>query len=142
MWIRRSTTRRRAERVTLNLTTMIDVTFLLLIYFLVTAVLVPREDELTPMLQVQRQAQAAEADDFEQQIIEVRMIEGRPVYRLGTRILHDRQALADAIDPLPRSEAMFVNVADHVPVGFAVAAVQVARDAGFQQVTYVPDESR
>lgn len=141
MWIRRSTTRRRAERVTLNLTTMIDVTFLLLIYFLVTTVIMPREDDLTPMLQVQRESDAGATDDFEQQIITVRMMDERPVYQLGTRVLPDRQALAEAIEPLPRSEALFVQVADHVPVGFAVAAIQIARDAGFQQVTYVPDES-
>ena len=50
MRIRHRTNRRR-QTVTLNLASMIDVTFLLLLYFLVTTVLASPEDRLSPALQ-------------------------------------------------------------------------------------------
>ena len=53
MRIRARPSRRRAERITLNLASMIDVTFLLLIYFMVTMVLQDQEDHLSPTLQTQ-----------------------------------------------------------------------------------------
>lgn len=138
MHIRVRPSRRRFERITLNLTSMIDVTFLLLAYFMMTMVFTAREDHLSPTLQTQRDSATGQASDFQPQIIDVFLREGEPAYRLGTLITRDRTALADAIEPLPKSVGVFINVSDGVPVGFAVAAVQIARDAGFEQVTYVP----
>lgn len=117
---------------------MIDVTFLLLIYFMMAMVRIAQEDHLSPTLQTQRDAATAEASDFQPQVIEVRVVDGAPAYRLGSRVFRERGALAAALDALPRSVGVFVHVFDGVPVGFAVAAIQVARDAGFEQVTYVP----
>jgi biopolymer transport protein ExbD len=138
MRIRLRPSRRRLEQITLNLASMIDVTFLLLTYFMVTMVLAAQEDHLSPTLQTQRESASGEASDFQPQIIEVLPLNGAPVYRLGSRVLRDRHELAAALDPLPKSVGVFVNVGDGVPVGVAVAAIQIARDAGFEQVTYVP----
>ena len=66
------------------------------------------------------------------------MIDGTPAYRIGDRICRDRGALAGALEPLPKSEGVFIQVYDGVQVGFAVASIQIARDAGFEKVTYVP----
>jgi biopolymer transport protein ExbD len=119
---------------------MIDVTFLLLIYFMVTTVLAAREDHLSPTLQTQRESASGDASDFQPQIIDILDLEGAPVYRLGARVLRDRTALAEALAELPKSVGVFCKVHDGVPVGFVAAAMQVARDAGFEQVTYVPVE--
>lgn len=119
---------------------MIDVTFLLLIYFLFTVVLVQPEDRLSPTLQVRKQSSAGEMSDYQPQIVDVRAIGGQPAYVLGTRTFYERGELAVALEALPRSAGLFINVHDGVPVGFAVAAIQLARDAGFEQVTYVPIE--
>jgi biopolymer transport protein ExbD len=138
MRIRARPSRRRLDRITLNLASMIDVTFLLLIYFMVTMVLTAQEDHLSPTLQTQRDAASAEMSDFQPQIIDVLVLDGAPAYRLGPRVIRERGGLAQALDGLPTSVGVFINVYDGVPVGFAVAAIQVARDAGFEQVTYVP----
>ncbi len=138
MRIRVKPSRRRLDNISLNLASMIDVTFLLLIYFMVSVVFAPDEDDLAPMIQTQQQTSAGQTSDFQPQVIEVLELEGRPVYRLGARVLDDRGMLAEAIDGLPREEGMFIQVTDTVPVGFAMAAVQTVRDAGFEQVTYVP----
>ena len=129
---------RRFDRVTINLASMIDVSFLLLFYFMVATMLEDREKRLSTALQTQSPASVKKTSDFQSQNIEVRMIDEAPAYRLGSRVLHDKRELAAALDPLPKSAGVFVRVFDDVPVGFAVAAVQVARDAGFEQVTYVP----
>jgi len=130
--------RRTRQRITLNLASMIDVTFLLLIYFLLTTVLVTPEDRLTPTLQVRQERDATEMADIDPHIVEVRMVEGAPAYVLGARVLRSRNELRVVLDELPRDSGVFISVHDHVPVGFAVAAVQIARDAGYEQVTYVP----
>jgi biopolymer transport protein ExbD len=140
MRIRVRPSRRRLERITLNLASMIDVTFLLLAYFMLTMVITAREDHLSPTLQTQRESASGEASDFQPQIIEVLVLDGAPAYRLGTRIFRDRAALTAALEGLPRSVGVFVKVYAGVPVGFAVAAIQVGRDAGFEQVTYVPTD--
>lgn len=130
--------RRRIERITLNLTSMIDVTFLLLLYFILTTVLIRPEDRLSPTLQTQSSAEAV--SDFQPQILEVLPLDGRPAYRLGSRVMQGRDELTEALRGLRHDDGLFVNVHNQIPVGFAVAAIQIARDVGFQQVTYVPQD--
>ena len=137
MRIRHRTLRKR-QTITLNLASMIDVTFLLLLYFLVTTVLARPEDRLSPTLQTQSDNAAGPTVDFQPQILDVLMSEGVPVYRLGTQIIADRAALVHALQPLHKPAGLFIQVFDDVPVGTAVAAFQAGRDAGFEQVTYVP----
>lgn len=128
-----------SERITLNLASMIDVIFLLLIYFMVTTIIAPPEDKLSPTLQTRQDDTVGPASDFQPQVIEVRRGADGPEYRLGTRVLPDRASLVEAMSALERDEGVFIRVFDNVPVGFAVAAIQIARDAGFEQVTYVPN---
>jgi biopolymer transport protein ExbD len=136
--IRKSPSRRRIDRITINLASMIDVSFILLFYFLVATMLEDRENRLSTGLQTQSANAASAAGDFQTQVIEVRVIDDQPAYKIGEHMCRDRASLAAALEPLPKSQGVFVKVFDNVPVGFAVAAVQIARDAGFDQVTYVP----
>ena len=132
---------RRRDRITLNLASMIDVVFLLLIYFIVTATLTPPEDRLSAALQAAERTSGSSSNDFRPQIVEVLNIDGSPAYRLGAKVMSDRAALFDALAPLPTDAGVFIKVHDGVPVGFAVTAVQTAKDAGFTKVTYVPAEA-
>jgi biopolymer transport protein ExbD len=116
---------------------MIDVTFLLLLYFLVTTVLAMPEDRLSPSLRSSAETSAGPDSDFQPQIVEVRQLEGATAYRLGTEVFRDRQALTDALEPLPKQSGLFVKVFDDVPVAAAAAAIQAGRDAGFERLTYV-----
>jgi len=138
MRIRTQQTRRQSGRITLNLASMIDVTFLLLIYFMVTMVMTPPEDRLSPALQTNREAQAGPNSDFQPQIVDVRVVDGEPAYQLGSRVFRDRQTLLAALRELPKTIGIFIQVHDDVSVGFAAAAIQVAHDAGFEKVTYLP----
>ncbi|UCD75682.1 MAG: biopolymer transporter ExbD [Phycisphaerales bacterium] len=138
MRIRTRQSRRRIDRITLNLASMIDVTFLLLIYFMVSTVLARPEDRLSPSLQTRRDSTTALISDFQPQRVEVSILDGAPAYRIVGRVFRSQADLREAIEPLPKDPGLFIDVHDRVPVGFAVAAIQAARDAGFEQVTYVP----
>jgi biopolymer transport protein ExbD len=141
MRIRVKKSRRRADQIALNLASMIDVTFLLLIYFMVTTVLARPEDRLEPTLQTQSPEQTGTTSDFQPQRVEVLQLDGKAVYRLSGQVFTSQRDLTTALQPLPKDPGVFVDVHDGVAVGFAVAAIQAARDAGFKQVTYVPSES-
>ncbi len=119
----------QANRVQLNLASMIDVVFLLLIFFLFSSIITPSESQLTPNIQTQSADSASRS---------VEMVDGRPAYRIGSRIITDRRELETLLRSLPHELGVFVRVDDAAPVGFAVSAIQVCRDAGFEKVTYVP----
>jgi biopolymer transport protein ExbD len=133
--------RRRIDRVTINLAAMIDVSFLLLFYFMVATMLGDRETRLSTNLQTQSGGSGA-VGDFQTQNIEVRIVEGSPAYVVGAQVARDRQRLAAVLAPLPKATGAFVKVYDDVHVGFAVTAVQTAHDAGFEKVTYVPAKAQ
>lgn len=117
---------------------MIDCTFLLLAYFLLTMVVIQPEDQLSPNLRADRTAATGAASDFQPQIVDVRVVEGTPVYLLGQRSFAGRDALASALRELPKDAGLFIRVHAGPTVGFAAAAMQAGRDAGFDKVTYVP----
>ncbi len=125
------------NRSALNLSSMIDVTFLLLVYFIVTTVFTPPEESLSPALQIEA-GNSIQATDFEPQIILVDVQNDNAFYQIGENIIYDRSSLSHLIQKLPKDPGIIIRVDDDVPVGFAIAAVQVSRDAGFQRVTYVP----
>ena len=85
---------------------MIDVTFLLLLYFMVTTVLAKPEDRLSPTLQTQRDSAVSSASDFQPQIVEVMHIDDAPGYRLGVGLFRDKAALTAALRGLPKAPGM------------------------------------
>lgn len=140
MRIRARASRRGSSRIVLNLAGMIDVTFLLLIYFMVTVIVAMDEDRLSPALRTEEDPASGAASDFQPQLVEVLVMAGEPTYRVGRRTCVDREGLTAILRDLPTSVGVIVRVSGGVPVGFAVSALQSAHDAGFEQVTYVPAE--
>ncbi|HMN96004.1 MAG TPA: biopolymer transporter ExbD [Phycisphaerales bacterium] len=129
---------RRRQGVVLSMSSMIDCTFLLLAFFLFTTAATRPEDRLTPNLAIDRDRERGSGSDFQPQVVEVFRSEDGPRFRLGTRLFADKPSLAAALRELPRDPGLFVRVEGSVNVAFAAAAVQAARDAGFDTVTYVP----
>jgi biopolymer transport protein ExbD len=137
--IRKSKSRRTSDRVTVNLASMIDVSFLLLFYFMVATSMKDNETRLSTSLQTQSPSATGTPSDFQTQNIEVGLVNAQPAYRLGAQVYKTKAELVSALSSsaISRTAGVFVKVSNDVPVGFAVAAVQAARDAGFEQVTYV-----
>ena len=132
--------RLRVDRLTMNLASMIDVTFLLLVYFIVSTVMARPEDQLTSAIQTRDAETAGSEIDFQPQIVEVLRLDGAPAYVIGDRRLRELGGLRAVLDDLPTELGVFIRVSGDIPVEFALSAVQAARDAGFEQVTYVPVE--
>ena len=129
----RANTRRLAR---LQLTAMIDVIFLLLIFFMTTTTLARPESELTSGLRAESPAGAA--SNLAPQIVEVGVFAGESGFRLGDRIVRSREALEMLLAELPKDAGVFVRVQSGVDVAMPAAALQACNDAGFSRVTYVP----
>lgn len=121
----------------LELTAMIDIIFLLLIYFILSTTYEPPESQLSPALQVQREG-AGRAAELTPQIVDVAMIDRTPGFRLGSQVIRDKRELTGILRQLPKTQGLIVRGADDVQTSWAAAALQSARDAGFVKVTYVP----
>ncbi len=130
---------RARRRITLPMSSMIDVVFLLLAYFVVTSIVMEREDRLSPTLQVDDGGSIGD-QDFEPQIVEVAKEGDVTVWRVGARTFTDRESLIEALGRLPKAPGLFVRVSSGPNVSAVAAAIQCGRDAGFTEVTYVPAE--
>lgn len=117
---------------------MIDAVFLLLSFFLFTTGLGVNESRLSSNITADKTSAGARATDFQPQVVEVVATDAGPEYRLGTQVFRDQASLAKALEGLEKSAGLFVRVSAGPTVGFAAAAIQAGRDAGFKQVTYVP----
>lgn len=123
----------------LQLVSMVDMIFLLLIYFLASTSYAPPESHLAPALMAQQVA-GGRAADFSPQVVEVAAVAGEPAYRIGERVLRSPGALRGVLEELPKEGGVFVKGAGNVETRWAIEAIQAARDAGFVRVTYVPVE--
>lgn len=119
------------------MTSMIDVVFLLLIFFMVTVSATPPEAELSSTLNPQSESAGAGAV-LQPQIISVERSGDAVVYRLGAHALTSRADLARLLRELPKASGVVVRVANDVPVEAAAGTLQVCKDTGFTKVSYVP----
>jgi len=131
----------REPRLELAMTSMIDVVFLLLIFFMTTSSFVETERHLNSSIQVNRQSSGQQAD-FEPAIVEVVQSGGRFVYRLGERELTTQQELTAILRQFDnKADGAFVLVSDDAPFAMAAAAIQACKTARFAMVSYVPENA-
>ncbi|MDP6442560.1 MAG: biopolymer transporter ExbD [Pirellulaceae bacterium] len=133
-------TSRRIERnrkIELSMTSMIDVVFLLLIFFMVTSSFVQTERHLETGAQVR--SKTSSASDLEPAIVEIVEVGGEYVFQLGGRDFTDQAELRKVLAQFDnKSDGAFVRVSDGAPFGLAAAAIQACKSAGFISVSYVP----
>ncbi|MCA9304187.1 MAG: biopolymer transporter ExbD [Phycisphaerales bacterium] len=142
VWSKRKglSTRSRATRIgALPLTSMIDVVFLLLIFFLVTSNFAQQERELPSALQTE--GGGVRASDLQPQIVEIRLLDGSPVFVMGERAVRTRADLQSLLSQLPKDPGVAVKSDSDVPISAVAAALQAARDAGFAKRSYVPQNA-
>ncbi len=124
-------------RGTLPMTPMIDVVFLLLIFFLITVSASSPESDIASTLNPQSERQGAAAD-FQPQIISVVRQDDMVLYLLGSHKLSSRSELARLLRELPKASGVVVKVSNNVPVEAAAGVLQTCKDVGFTKVSYVP----
>lgn len=121
------------------MTSMIDVVFLLLIFFMVTSSFVNTERNLDSGIKVESTAAQAQQSDFEPAVVDVVNVDGRYVFQLGTRQFTTQQELAQVLRQFDNKvDGAFVRVGDDVPFDMAAAAIQACKTAQFVTVSYVP----
>ncbi len=125
------------KTIRLPMTSLIDVVFLLLIYFMVTASFNARENRLASALQSDQEG-SGRASDLQPQILSVSMEGELVVYRIGERMFTSRGPLVETLSRLHKDTGVFVKVSNGAPVEAAAIAIQSCKDAGFRKVTYVP----
>lgn len=136
---RRAHTRRSTSLGVLPLTSMIDVVFLLLVYFLVTSSFRDPEREIDSSLQTE--GGGTRSSELQPQIVEVILTQdGGVVYRLGGRVMRNRAALREVLVSLPKEPGLAVRSERDVPIGAIAGVLQDAQDAGFIRRSYVPRE--
>lgn len=126
----------RKEDAPLPLTSLIDVVFLLLIYFMLSSQ-TSRESELSSTLRPNQNA-GTTTSNLQSQIVYVEQHEGEPAYRIGPRIMRTPEQLEAILERLPKQQGVFIRAADSVPMESVAGALQAAKDAGFNKVSYVP----
>ena len=127
--------RRRESADAPSLSSLIDVVFLLLAYFVLTAAFAMPERSLTPAISVDGQG-ADQSSDIEPQVIQVRVQQGQVVYQLGAQIHASVKELRRALRQLPQDPGLVIKAEPGTPFGAGAAAVQAGRDIGFEDITW------
>ncbi|MCR9117836.1 MAG: biopolymer transporter ExbD [bacterium] len=130
----------RDGRLELSMTSMIDVVFLLLIFFMTTAAFVKTEKQLSSAIKVEESSAQQTPRDLEPAIVEVlRNASGKFVYRIGSRDMTSEAELSQVLKQFPNKEdGAFVRVTDDAPFAMSAAAIAACRTARFAGVSYVP----
>jgi biopolymer transport protein ExbD len=120
---------------------MIDMVFLLLIFFITTSAFVATERHLDSAIKRRERAAAGSMSDLEPAIVDVVPGGAGFVFKVGSRELVTQEELTDVLRQFPNKiDGAFVRVADEVPFGMAAAAIQACKNADFVLVSYVPQE--
>ena len=134
-----SKTKRAAADMELSTTSMIDIVFLLLIFFLVTSTFVKPEREYRPSIKINEKNSASSSNDLEPAIINVTKNGGRIFYQVGGLEIDSDDALVATLKSFPNKEqGAFVRAPGDVKFDYCVRAIAAAREAGFVGVSYVP----
>ena len=118
-----------------SLSSLIDVVFLLLAYFVLTAAFALPERSLTPAISVDGQG-ADDSAEVEPQIVQVRTQRGQLVYQLGAQTHSTLESLRLALRQLPQDPGLVIKAEAGTPFGAGAAAIQAGRDVGFQDITF------
>ncbi|MFK7759367.1 MAG: ExbD/TolR family protein [Phycisphaerales bacterium] len=122
----------------LPLTSMIDVVFLLLVYFLVTSEFAQPERDLSAA--VQTDGGGVRASDLQPQIIDVRGSGDEIVFVIGSQTVTTKRGLTQILTGLPKEPGVAIRAEHGVPISGIASAMQAAQDAGFDRRSYVPSE--
>ena len=129
----------RETKIELSMTSMIDVVFLLLIFFMTTASFVKTERNLDSAIKVRQRSASASANDLEPAIVEVTQGAAGFVYKVGEREFVSDTELTDLLKQFENKlDGAFVRVSGDVPFDMAAAAIQACKSANFTTVSYVP----
>ena len=123
------------------MTSMIDVVFLLLIFFLVTTTFVKPERQIATNIKVNESSSGTAFSDLEPAVIDVIQVGEKPVFRIGAVTTSDVERLRKLLNSFEnKSEGAFVRVGPDAMFDGVAQAIGACRDAGFASVSYISAE--
>ncbi len=130
---------RHSSQIELQMTSMIDVVFLLLIFFMVTSSWQKTERELDPAIKVQRTGAGQQRGELEPAIVDVIRSGDGFAFRLGGREFTSPEELTGVLAKFENKlDGAFVRAVDDAPFEMAASAIQACKSARFTAVSYVP----
>jgi biopolymer transport protein ExbD len=128
----------RESKLELSMTSMIDVVFLLLIFFMTTTAYMRPEMTLDSAIRL-RERSASANSDLEPAIVEVARSGDGVVFRVGAREITSQAELTQVLRQFPNKlDGAYVRVHDDVSFQWAAAAIQACKSADFVLVSYIP----
>lgn len=121
------------------MTSMIDVVFLLLIFFIVTTTFVRPEREVASTIKVNQQNAASSESNLEPAIVDILRINSQVQFRIGALQTNDLEEVKKLLKGYTnKSEGAFVRVGGDVPYEAAAKVIGACRSSGFENVSYLP----
>lgn len=127
------------------MTPMIDVVFLLLVFFVCTAGGDRPEQALPTQLDVPGMGDAVAErppDDLEDIIVRLNEVAGRTVYSVNDRVCADVAEVGQVLASLAEIDtqlAVTLDVAPEVPLGLMIDVYDACRGRGFSRVQFAAD---
>ncbi len=137
--MRLSNKRQKGAPLALSMTSMIDVVFLLLIFFIVTTTFVRPERQVQSSIKVNEKDAAHEESNLDPAIVEISRMGDEMQFRIGaikTNNLDEVEKVLRGFED--KAEGAFVRAADNVPFEAAAQAIGVCKSSGFETVSYLP----
>ena len=129
------------DKIELSMTAMIDVVFLLLIFFLVTTTFLRPERQVIVAIEPVGGANANSASDLQPVLIEMGNVGDRIMYRLGAIHTDRFSDLETALKQFPnKSDGAFLRVSDQIPFEDVAQVIGLCKSVGFAPVAYVPGD--
>lgn len=139
-----SSTPATSTALNLSMASMIDVVFLLLIFFLVTTSFrIPTQSLVTPIVVQSVSPDQSKTDDIEPVILTIRSQNGTASYQLGsveTKKLQKIEAVLKSMDP--KTAPLIVRVGDGIPFQSATTLIALCRSCGHDSVAWFPNHDR
>jgi len=136
--------RQSNRRIDVTMTPMIDIVFLLLIFFLCTASFQIVEKVLPTPLSTSGTAELPqeiepELAELEEVVIQLRWTAGQPTWVINERVyasIDDVRQTLTALAGLQADLPVILDVADEAPLGAVVDLYDICRLAGFEKVQF------
>ena len=123
----------------ISMTSMIDVVFLLLIFFLVTTTFIRPERQMTSNIKVDRSDAGLQESDLDPAVVDLFKVGDRIFYQLGAIKSTKLDDLTKVLNEFEnKSDGAFVRVGEQVPFNNAAQAIGLLKSNGFPNVSYLP----
>ena len=125
--------------LTISMTSMIDVVFLLLIFFLVTTTFIKPEKQLLSNIVVEQTDAGIQISDLEPAVIDIFRVGNTVFFQMGGIKTSDPSKLDQILSSFPnKNEGGFVRVGKDVPFERAAQIIGMLKSNGFENVSYLP----